>query len=104
MQFFTIASLFAATALAAPSCAAPHPDTETASITRYTLRKNNGIKSVSFKLTSGDVTVDCSIGVVPALPSEVVGCGNSAYSFGLTAPVGDFSDASVIIYHQTGEA
>ncbi|KAL6712659.1 hypothetical protein ACN47E_000536 [Coniothyrium glycines] len=117
MQFLTIASLFAAAALAAPmpqtpdcpnpahcGTAPPDPSTyENIDISDYILRKNNGIQSISFKLSSGATTTDisCSISAVPSIPSDVVTCGTSAYRFGVVANPNGGSEPGIAIYHQT---
>ena len=98
MQFLTAATLFAASAFAAPApqttdCPNPahcggnvpkDPSTyENVDIENFSLRKNPGITNASFKLSSTNGTAECEIGAVEKLPSEVVSCGDSAYRFGL---------------------
>lgn len=113
MQFFTIASLFAAAVVAAPApqstgcpnpahCGgAPDPSKyENIDISEFYLRKNDGIQNAGFKLAGNNVTdITCEIGAVPSLPSEVVTCGTSDYRFGLTK--GESSEFGLAIYHQT---
>ncbi|KAF2032185.1 hypothetical protein EK21DRAFT_99078 [Setomelanomma holmii] len=114
-MLFTVASFLAATALAAPApqttdcpnpahCggSAPDPATyENIDISDYFLRKNDGIQSVSFKLSGNNHTdLSCSIGAT-TLPSNVTTCGDSDYRFGLIEPLTNGSDVSFRIYHQT---
>jgi hypothetical protein len=113
MQFLTIASLFAAAAVAAPApqtTGCPNPahcgtppnpaDFENINISDLFVRKNNGIQNASFKLSGQNGTdIACEIGAVPSLPSEVVTCGTSDYRFGLTK--GDTTEFGLAIYHQT---
>ncbi|KAJ4384234.1 hypothetical protein N0V86_001081 [Didymella sp. IMI 355093] len=115
MQFFTIASLFAAAAVAAPApqttdCPNPAhcggaPDVskyENVDISDFSLRRNDGIQNASFKLSGNNGTdISCEIGAVPSLPSEVVACGTSDYRFGLTK--GESSEYGLAIYHQTSQ-
>lgn len=114
MQFITIASALFAAALAAPApqtsdcpnpahCGGPD-DTprENIDISDYYLRKNDGIQSISFKLSGDNATnIDCSIGPVPTLPSEVVTCGESDYRFGVIESPNGQADPGLILYHQT---
>jgi hypothetical protein len=110
MQFFIAASVFAAAALAAP---APVPQdnvparTETVDITKFFLRKNTEkgtIDSVDFLLSGDEATdIQCAISN-PTLPSETTTCGDSPYSFVLTAPKDDSSEVTLALYHQTGQA
>jgi hypothetical protein len=110
MQFPTLASHLAATALAAPAPQNEGTYTETISITDFSLRKSNAtIQSVSFKL-AGDATTTpllCSYGPTPTFPSETVTCGSpdSNYRVILIAPKDAArSDVDLAIYHQTGQA
>jgi len=110
MHYLTLASLIAATALAAP---APQNDgtyKEPISITSFSLRKYNAtIQSVSFNI-SGDNTTSpllCAYGPTPSFPSEFVTCGSpdSNYRVVLIAPKDAAkSDVDLAIYHQTGDA
>ncbi|KAF1934267.1 uncharacterized protein M421DRAFT_408 [Didymella exigua CBS 183.55] len=114
MQFFTVASLFAAAAIAAPapqSTGCPNPahcggapdpsKTENINISDFFLRRNPSIQSAGFKLSGNNATdISCEIGAVPSLPSAVTNCGTSAYSFGLTK--GESTEYALAIYHETG--
>ena len=117
MKFLSVAPMLFAAALAAPTpqtsdcpnpahCGpAPDPNKyENIDISDYTLRKNDGIQSVSFTLKgeTGE-EIACTIGKVDSLPSPVTTCGDSDYRFGLTKPTDDFSDAGLAIYHQTSQ-
>ncbi|CAO2657521.1 Nn.00g036470.m01.CDS01 [Neocucurbitaria sp. VM-36] len=115
MQFITVASALFAAALAAPApqttdcpnpahCGgAPDPSTyENIDISDYTLRKNDGIQSVYFKLSGTNGTgIVCQTGAVPTVPSEVVSCGESAYRFGVVADPNGGEETGLAIYHQT---
>nr|WPZ50800.1 Alt a 1 domain-containing protein [Alternaria solani]WPZ50801.1 Alt a 1 domain-containing protein [Alternaria solani]WPZ50802.1 Alt a 1 domain-containing protein [Alternaria solani]WPZ50803.1 Alt a 1 domain-containing protein [Alternaria solani]WPZ50804.1 Alt a 1 domain-containing protein [Alternaria solani] len=119
MQFFTLAALFGAAAMAAPApqtpecpnpahCGGPpDPSTyENIDISDYTLRKNNGtIQSVSFKLSGNNATdLECSGGPYPVLGGEVDTCGDSKYRFAMT-PAENGTDAfGIRIYHELGLA
>ncbi|KAG9189691.1 hypothetical protein G6011_06559 [Alternaria panax] len=119
MQFFTLAALFGAAAMAAPApqtpecpnpahCGgAPDPNTyENIDFSDYTLRKNNGtIESVSFKLTGKDATdIECSGGPYPVLPAEVETCGDSKYRFGMYKPENSTDSFGIRVYHELGLA
>lgn len=103
MQFFVVASALFTAALAAPSSQAPDPSTyENIDITDYTLRKNDGIQAIYFKLSGNNATgIVCETGAVPTIPSEVVTCGDSDYRFGVVAATTSDSDVGLAIYHQT---
>jgi hypothetical protein len=120
MQFFTLAALFGAAAMAAPApqtpecpnpahCGGGPPDPNTyenIDFTDYTLRKNNGtIESVSFKLTGKNATdLECSGGPYPVLPSEVETCGDSKYRFGMYQPENSTDTFAIRVYHELGTA
>lgn len=116
MQFITVASALFAAALAAPTpqnsdcpkpthCggSAPDPSTyENIDISDYYLRKDDGIQSISFKLSGNNATnIACEIGAVPTLPSEVVACGESDYRFGVIESPNGQTGPGLAIYHQT---
>jgi hypothetical protein len=117
MQFFALAALFGAAAMAAPApqtpdcpnpahCVGPpDPSTyENINFKDYFLRKTNGtITSVSFKLSGNNATdLECSGGPFPTLPGPVLTCGDSKYRFGMTKDInGDFP---IAIYHELGTA
>ncbi|KAL0261902.1 Effector protein PevD1 [Diplodia seriata] len=106
---FSIAAataLFGAIATAAPaaqSTGAPDPATyENIDIADLTVRKNDGIQSVSFKLSGKDATdLDCSASN-PGLPSDVITCGETKYRFALYS--GTESEFALRIYHELGLA
>lgn len=106
---FTLAAataLFGAIATAAPaaqSTGAPDPNTyENIDIADFTVRKNDGIQSVSFKLSGKDAKdLDCSASN-PGLPSEVITCGETKYRFALYS--GQESEFALRIYHELGLA
>ncbi|KAH7405889.1 hypothetical protein DE146DRAFT_753879 [Phaeosphaeria sp. MPI-PUGE-AT-0046c] len=122
MQFFTVASVFAAAALAAPVAQTPDcpnpahcvgpPDSSTyenVDITDYTLRKNDsGIQSISFKLSGDDAKdVLCEIDAFTGFPSKMVTCGNPAPDTGyrvIAIEPKDGADADIAVYHQTAPA
>ena len=118
MQFFTAATLFAATALAAPvaqttdcpnpaHCGGSPPDPSTydnINISDFTLRKNDGIQSVSFSLSGANGTAECSIGAVPSLPSAVEVCGDSKYRFGLIEATSQGAEVGLRLYRELGTA
>jgi hypothetical protein len=109
MQFITVASLFAAAALAAPAAIPQDTPTyvETVTVTKFFLRKNTEtgtIDSVDFKLSGDDATnISCAISA-PTLPSETTNCGDSDYRFVLTKSTDATSEVELWIYHQTGQA
>lgn len=115
MHFLTLTPLFAIAALAAPApqttdcpnpahCGGP-PDPssyENIDISDYTLRKNDGIQAVYFKLSGNNATdIVCQTGAVPSIPSEVVTCGETKYRFGLVEDPSGGSEPSVAVYHET---
>ncbi|OAL06134.1 hypothetical protein IQ06DRAFT_301178 [Phaeosphaeriaceae sp. SRC1lsM3a] len=119
MQFLTIASLFAAAAIAAPApqtsdcpnpahCGTPSDPSkyENVDITDYTLRKNDsGIQSISFKLSGQNATdILCEVSPFTGFPSKTVTCGStdpdSGYRFIAIEPKGE-GDADIAVYHQT---
>lgn len=115
MRFFTAASLFAAAALAAPApqttdcpnpahCGGSPPDPSTyenLDVSDFSLRKNPGIQSASFTLSGNNGTVQCEIGAVESLPSDVKACGDSKYRFGLIKPTGQGAEVGLRLYHET---
>lgn len=117
MQFLTAATLFAA-ALAAPApqtsdcpnpahCGGSAPDPSTfdnVDVTDFFLRKNPGILNAGFKLSGKNGTVQCEIGAVESLPSEVEVCGDSKYRFGLIEATGAGSEVGLRLYRETGLA
>jgi hypothetical protein len=110
MQFITVASLFAAAALAAPAAIPQDVPAyvETVTVTKFFLRKNTEtgtIDSVDFKLSGDDATdISCAISA-PTLPSETITCGdNSPYRFILTKSTDATREVELSIYHQTGQA
>ncbi|KAJ4305579.1 hypothetical protein N0V90_001110 [Kalmusia sp. IMI 367209] len=116
MQLLALTTLFAA-ALAAPApqttdcpnpahCggSAPDPSTyENIDISDFYLRKNPGIQNAGFTLAGANGTVQCEIGAVESLPSEVQICGDSKYRFGLIESESD-GEAGLRLYHETGLA
>lgn len=98
-------AVFGAIADAAPaaqSTGAPDPNTyENIDIADFTVRKNDGaVQSVSLKLSGKNATdLDCSASN-PALPSEVITCGATKYSFALVQ--GSTSDYGLRVYHELG--
>ncbi|OJD31756.1 major allergen alt [Diplodia corticola] len=108
MRFTLATALFgaAATVAAAPtpqSTGAPDPATyENIDIADLTVRKNDGIQSVSFKLSGRDAAdLGCSASD-PGLPSAVITCGESKYRFALYA--GAESEFALRVYHELGTA
>jgi hypothetical protein len=117
MQFFAVASLFAA-ALAAPApqtsdcpnpahCGTPSTaHTENVDVKDFFLRKDgDSITSVDFKLSGDNATdVSCAIGAT-GLPSKTITCGepDSGYRFILIEPKDPSRDADLALYHQTGQ-
>jgi hypothetical protein len=111
MQFFTLAALFGAAAMATPAPQIPSPPargpSEKVDLTDYTLRKNNGtIQTVSFNLSGKNATdIQCSGGPYPTLPAPVETCGNSKYRFGLYKPDnGTVNSFGIRLYHELGTA
>ncbi|KAF1841870.1 uncharacterized protein K460DRAFT_292260 [Cucurbitaria berberidis CBS 394.84] len=115
MQFITVASALFAAAVAAPApqtTDCPNPahcgpaDTnqyENINIAEYSLRKNDGIQSVYFKL-SGDNATDltCQSGPIPTLPSDNVDCGEGTdYRFVVIKDPNGGSEPGLAINHQT---
>ncbi|KAF4303572.1 putative protein elicitor [Botryosphaeria dothidea] len=107
---FTVAAataLFGTIAAAAPtspqSSSPPDPNTyENIDIDDLYVRKNDGIQSVSFKLSGKNATdLDCSASN-PGLPSEVITCGESKYRFALEN--GETTEFALHIYHELGLA
>ncbi|KAL1638573.1 Effector protein PevD1 [Diplodia intermedia] len=87
----------------APSTGAPDPASyENIDIADLTVRKNDGVRSVSFKLSGDDAAdLDCSASD-PGLPSDVITCGGSKYRFALYS--GGESEFALRIYHELGLA
>ncbi|KAF2823322.1 hypothetical protein CC86DRAFT_65998 [Ophiobolus disseminans] len=106
MQFLTLASLFATTALAAPA-PQPNPSSyENINIDDFSLRHNNGkIESISFSLSGDNATcLSCETCSTPE-PNVNIGYGDkeiSEYRFSLVEPV-DLAGSvfNVTIVHQT---
>ncbi|KAI4911861.1 hypothetical protein J4E90_006678 [Alternaria incomplexa] len=117
MQFFTLAALFGAAAMAAPApqtsdcpnpahCQGP-PDVnsyENVNFKDYTIRKNNGtLQSVSFKIDGRNATdLSCVGGPYPTLPAPIVNCGDSKYRFAMTKDIN--GDYPITLYHELGTA
>ncbi|KAF9875116.1 hypothetical protein CkaCkLH20_07382 [Colletotrichum karsti] len=108
MQFTlaTVAALFGASAIAAPApqaTDAPNPS-ENIEITNFSVRKqeNGTLTNVNFSLTGRDATDLACVGANPALPSEVITCGESKYRF--TLREGTESEFALRIYHELGLA
>ncbi|KAI8240979.1 hypothetical protein K4K55_013032 [Colletotrichum sp. SAR 10_96] len=108
MQFSlaTVAALFGASALAAPApqtTDAPTPS-ENIVINDFSVRKqvNGTLSYVSFTLSGDDATDLACSGANPALPSEVITCGESKYRF--TLRTGAESEFALRIYHELGLA
>lgn len=109
MRFSVAAAtaLFGAIAAAAPaspqSTAPPDPNTyENIDIADLYVRKNEGIQSVSLKLSGKNATdLDCSASN-PGLPAEVFTCGESKYRFAIDK--GETTEFALHIYHELGLA
>ncbi|KAI4956016.1 hypothetical protein J4E91_000226 [Alternaria rosae] len=115
MQFFTLAALFGAAAMAAPApqtsdcpnpahCQGP-PDVnsyENVNFKDYSIRKNNGtLQSVSFKIDARNATdLECVGGPYPTFPAPIVNCGESKYRFAMTEDIN--GDYPVTLYHELG--
>lgn len=117
MQFFTLAALFGAAAMAAPAAQTPDcpnpahcqgpPDVnsyENVNFKDYTIRKNNGtLQSVSFKIDGRNATdLSCVGGPYPTLPAPIVNCGDSKYRFAMTKDIN--GDYPITLYHELGTA
>ncbi|EOD43152.1 putative major allergen alt [Neofusicoccum parvum UCRNP2] len=106
---FSIAAataVFGAIAAAAPapqSTGAPDPNTyENIDISDFTVRKNDGIQAVFFKLSGKNATdLDCSASN-PGFPSDVITCGETKYRFALYP--GSTTEFGLRLYHELGLA
>ena len=106
MHFTNILPAFAALAAALPQ---PNPDMyENIDISDFTIRKNQGpdqtkINVVSFKLSGENATDLTCEKSNPALPSDVITCGESKYRFALKEGTDDYEFA-LDLYHELGLA
>ncbi|KAI1078698.1 hypothetical protein F5B20DRAFT_546968 [Whalleya microplaca] len=111
MRFITAATAlaFGATVLAAPAPQVDDPASEDVSITEFFVHVAgaNGTTSgtpdaVSFKL-SGENATDLACSASTGVPSEVISCGDSPYSFAVLQG-NTTSNFALRIYHALGVA
>lgn len=104
--FTGLAALAAATLATATPCT-PSKPSEEVSISDFTVRKDESgdattIQSVYFVLSGADADgLTCSASD-PALPSDVVTCGDTKYRFSLQPGTDDDHEFSLRIYHELG--